>query len=88
MALLSDLFRSHDRLVMVGGSGLYADAVCYGFDDFPPADQELRKRLTERAMTEGVGVLAEELRKLDPESYAVIDLSNRQRVVRALEVTL
>ena len=73
MALLSDLFRSHDRLVMVGGSGLYADAVCYGFDDFPPADQELRKRLTERAMTEGVGV---------------IDLSNRQRVVRALEVTL
>ena len=73
---------------MVGGSGLYADAVCYGFDDFPPADQELRKRLTERAMTEGVGVLAEELRKLDPESYAVIDLSNRQRVVRALEVTL
>ena len=66
----------------------HADAVCYGFDDFPPADQELRKRLTERAMTEGVGVLAEELRKLDPESYAVIDLSNRQRVVRALEVTL
>ena len=88
MALLSDLFRNHDRLVMVGGSGLYADAVCYGFDDFPPADQELRRKLTERAMAEGVGALAEELRVLDPESYAAIDLSNRQRVVRALEVTL
>ena len=62
MALLSDLFRNHDRLVMVGGSGLYADAVCYGFDDFPPADQELRRKLTERAMAEGVGALAEELR--------------------------
>lgn len=88
MALLSDLFRNYDRLVMVGGSGLYADAVCYGFDDFPPADQELRRKLTERAMAEGVGALAEELRVLDPESYAAIDLSNRQRVVRALEVTL
>lgn len=88
MALLSDLFRNHDRLVMVGGSGLYADAVCYGFDDFPPADQELRRKLTERAMAEGVGALAEELRVLDPESYAAIDLSNRQRVIRALEVTL
>ena len=88
MALLSGLFKEHDRLVMVGGSGLYADAVCYGFDDFPPADQDLRRKLTERAMSEGVGALAEELRELDPESYAAIDLSNRQRVVRALEVTL
>ncbi|HIZ87707.1 MAG TPA: tRNA (adenosine(37)-N6)-dimethylallyltransferase MiaA [Candidatus Coprenecus pullistercoris] len=88
IALLSELFKEHDRLVMVGGSGLYADAVCYGFDDFPSADQNLRRKLTERAMTEGVGVLAEELRELDPESYAAIDLSNRQRVVRALEVTL
>ena len=80
MALLSGLFKEHDRLVMVGGSGLYADAVCYGFDDFPPADQDLRRKLTERAMSEGVGALAEELRELDPESYAAIDLSNRQRV--------
>lgn len=88
MALLSELFKEHDRLVMAGGSGLYADAVCYGFDDFPPADQVLRKQLSERALKEGVAALAEELRTLDPESYASIDLSNRQRVVRALEVTL
>lgn len=88
MELLSDLFRTHDRLVMVGGSGLYADALCYGLDDFPPADQELRRELTERAMREGVKSLADELERLDPESHAVLDLSNRQRVVRALEVTL
>lgn len=88
MALLTELFKEHDRLVMVGGSGLYADALCYGLDDFPPADQELRKTLTDRAMTDGVETLARELRELDPESWAAIDLSNRQRVVRALEVTI
>lgn len=88
LALLSELFKEHDRLVMVGGSGLYADALCYSLDDFPPANQELRAKLTERALKEGVGVLAEELRQLDPESWATLDLSNRQRVVRALEVTM
>ena len=88
MELLTRLFQEHDVLVMVGGSGLYADALCYGLDDFPPADQELRRLLTDRALKEGVGVLAEELRQVDPESWAAIDLSNRQRVVRALEVTL
>ncbi len=88
MALLEDLFRDHDHVVMVGGSGLYADALCFGLDDFPAADQELRKELTDRAMNEGVEVLAEELKRLDPESYAAIDIHNRQRVVRALEVTI
>lgn len=88
LALVDELFKTYDELVMVGGSGLYADAFCYGLDDFPPANQELRKELTERALIEGVPVLAEELKALDPETYATIDLSNRQRVVRALEVTM
>ena len=88
MALLTELFKKHDTIVMAGGSGLYADALCYGLDDFPPADQELRKILTDRVRTEGVASLAEELREADPQSWATIDLSNPQRVVRALEVTL
>lgn len=88
MALLTELFKEHDTLVMAGGSGLYADALCYGLDDFPPADQELRKILTDRVRAEGVASLAEELREVDPQSWAAIDLSNPQRVVRALEVTL
>lgn len=88
MALLTELFKEHDTLVMAGGSGLYADALCYGLDDFPPADQELRKILTDRVRAEGVASLAEELREADPQSWATIDLSNPQRVVRALEVTL
>ena len=88
MALLTELFKEHDTLVMAGGSGLYADALCYGLDDFPQADQELRKILTDRVRAEGVASLAEELREVDPQSWAAIDLSNPQRVVRALEVTL
>ncbi len=88
MALLEELFQTYDDVVMVGGSGLYADALCYGLDDFPAADQVLRKELTDRALSEGVEALAEQLRELDPESYATIDIRNRQRVVRALEVTI
>ena len=88
MQLLEKLFEEHDTIIMAGGSGLYADALCYGLDDFPPADTELREILTRRAMEEGVAALAEELGKIDPESYASIDLSNRQRVIRALEVTM
>ncbi len=89
MALLEELFKTHNRLVMVGGSGLYIDALCNGLDDFPPADQALRSELSALSMTpHGLESLAERLKELDPESYEVIDLSNRQRVVRAVEVTL
>lgn len=78
----------HERLVMCGGSGFYIDAFVNGLDDFPQADQKLRAELTARLREEGVGALAGELRSLDPESCEVIDLSNGQRVLRALEVCL
>ena len=89
LALLEELFKSHDRIVMAGGSGLYIDALCNGLDDFPPADQQLRNELSSIAETpQGLVSLAERLKVLDPESYDAIDLSNRQRVVRAVEVTV
>ncbi len=88
LALLDELFKSHEDLVMVGGSGLYADAVCYGIDDFPQADMEIRNALTERLAHEGIETLRTELRLLDRESYETIDISNPQRVIRALEVTV
>ncbi len=89
VALLDKLFdEGHEQLVMAGGSGFYIDAVCKGLDDFPPADQGLREELTARLRSEGVASLAEELKALDPESYAAIDTANGQRVVRALEVCL
>ena len=88
LALLDRLFRDHDTVVMAGGSGLYIDALCNGLDDFPDADPEIRAQLSERLRTEGVASLRADLRVLDPETYAVIDPANGQRIVRALEVTL
>lgn len=88
MALLEELFKTHDTLVATGGSGFYIDALCDGLDDFPPADLQIRESLMTRLETEGIGSLREQLRQIDPESYAALDLSNRQRLVRALEVTL
>lgn len=87
--LIERLFaEGHDTLVMAGGSGFYIDAVCKGLDDFPPADPLLREDLMHRLRTEGVESLRLDLRRLDPESYASIDIANGQRVVRALEVCI
>lgn len=89
LELVRKLFaQGHDTLIMCGGSGFYVDAFCNGLDDFPPADPALRESLTRMWREEGVEALAERLRGLDPESYAALDVSNGQRVVRALEVCL
>lgn len=89
ISLINNLFsQGHDTLVMAGGSGFYIDAVCNGLDDFPEADLELRRNLTDRLREEGIEALQFELKRLDPESYATIDIANGQRVVRALEVCL
>jgi tRNA dimethylallyltransferase len=88
LSLLDELFKEHDQLVMVGGSGLYADAVCYGIDDFPQPDFDLRERLSARFSQEGIDNLRDELSILDRESYNTIDISNPQRIIRALEVTI
>ena len=88
LALIDELFKNRDRIVMCGGSGLYIDAVCSGLDDFPAADLDLRAQLTERLEKEGLESLRFDLKRLDPESYETIDIANPQRVVRAIEVTL
>ena len=73
---------------MCGGSGFYIDAVCNGLDCLPIPPPELREELTQRVKTEGVGALAEELRRLDPKAWEAIDIHNGQRVVRALETIM
>ena len=88
LALLEELFKTHDSVVMAGGSGLYIDALCNGLDDFPDADPDLRAELSRRLRDEGVASLRADLRVLDPETYATIDPANGQRIVRALEVTI
>ena len=87
--LINRLFsEGHQTLVMAGGSGFYVDALVDGLDDFPAADLMLRNELMARLKEEGVETLRLELKRLDPESYASIDIANGQRVVRALEVCI
>lgn len=88
MNLLKDLFNKHDTVIMTGGSGLYIDAVCNGIDDIPDIDMQLRAELIERMENEGLEALRFDLKRLDPEAYKIIDLKNKQRLLRALEVTL
>lgn len=89
LSLVEHLFSmGHETLVMSGGSGFYIDAFCRGLDAFPPADMELRRTLNRRLEEEGVESLRFELRRLDPESYASMDIANGQRILRALEVCL
>ena len=86
ISLIQDLFKSHDSLLLAGGSMLYVDAVCNGIDDIPTITDETRQHLRQRWETEGIDVLREELRLLDPDYYAEVDLKNPKRIVHALEV--
>ena len=89
LELINRLFaEGHETLVMAGGSGFYVDALVNGLDDFPSADLQLRDELTRRLKEEGIEELRMELKALDPESYAALDIANGQRVIRALEVCL
>ena len=89
LALIGRLFaEGHETLVVTGGSMMYIDALCYGLDDFPEVPLMLREHLMECLRDEGVEVLADQLRELDPVTCGEIDLSNGQRVIRALEVCL
>lgn len=89
VALVERLFdEGHEVLIMCGGSPFYIDAVCNGLDDFPASDMNLRNSLMMRLREEGLGTLCEELHRLDPVSWSSLEISNPQRVVRALEVCL
>ena len=86
IGLCEQLFNSHEHLLLTGGSMLYIDAVCNGIDDIPTVDDETRTLLRQRLEAEGLDTLAQELRLLDPEYYAQVDLKNTKRIVHALEI--
>lgn len=85
---LEELFKKNDIVIMVGGSGLYVDAVIDGLDYFPTVDPSIRKQLNQRLETNGLASLQNQLKELDIETYNAIALANPQRVIRALEVCI
>jgi tRNA dimethylallyltransferase len=86
--LLEKLFLKTNQVILVGGSGLYIDAVCKGFDNLPEADIETRNKINSLLETKGIEGLQELLKELDPDYYNQVDLNNPQRLSRALEVCL
>ncbi|MEZ2339281.1 tRNA (adenosine(37)-N6)-dimethylallyltransferase MiaA [Mucilaginibacter sp. RCC_168] len=86
LALLDKLFKTHNKVVLAGGSGLYIKAICEGFDDLPTADPAIRERLNQELEEKGIGYLQQQLQSVDPVYYNEVDLGNPQRIIRALEV--
>lgn len=86
MALLRDKFERGDVAMLTGGSMMYIDAVCNGIDDIPTIDDATRQMMKARLEAEGLPALVEELRRLDPEHYQIVDKNNPHRVVHALEI--
>lgn len=88
LRLLKTYFKEHQYAILVGGSGLYINAVCKGIDDLPDPDKNIRKRLKGIYAKNGLESLRKKLQELDPSYYQIVDLHNPNRILRALEVCL
>lgn len=86
--LLDNKFKDHDCMFLVGGSGLYVNAICDGLDEFPTIDKSIRDQLNIQLVEEGLEALVLKLHDLDPVYAKSVDLKNPQRVIRALEVSI
>ena len=84
--LINQLLLQDECALMTGGSMMYIDAVCNGIDDIPTIREDIRTEMKRRYAEEGLDALVEELRKLDPEHYAIVDKKNYRRVIHALEI--
>jgi tRNA dimethylallyltransferase len=85
LLLLEELFQAHKHVILVGGSGLYIDAVCKGMDKLPKS-QKLRDQLNAELAAYGLGYLQNQLKRLDPDYYQQCDIQNPIRIIRALEI--
>ena len=84
LSLLED--SPSDINLLSGGSMMYIDAVCNGIDDIPTVRDDIREEMKRRYAEEGLEALCEDLRRLDPEHYAIVDRKNHRRVIHALEI--
>jgi tRNA dimethylallyltransferase len=83
---LDELFKKHDTVILVGGSGLFVKAVCEGFDTLPPGDKDIREHYEKLFLEQGLEALQKELKEKDPAYFETVDRQNPRRLIRALEV--
>lgn len=88
IALIETLFLKHDILILVGGSGLYINAILNGLDEFEEIPADIRESLTKQYAEKGISFLQEELKQRDLNYYQEVDIHNPQRMMRALEVCI
>jgi len=88
LSILEKIFLKKKFAIMVGGSGMYVDAVCNGIDDLPTVDINIRKKLIDKLENEGIESLRFDLQRMDPKHYEVVDLKNAKRILKALEISI
>lgn len=88
LRVLEDLFRTHEVVVMTGGSMLYADAVCYGLDELPAVPAAIRRSVQESYEKHGLTWLQAEVQRLDPNYWEEVDQQNPARLAHCVELSL
>ncbi len=88
LKVLDSIFENSDFAIVTGGSGLYLDALCYGIDDLPDVNEEVRNELKLFYKDNGIQGLRLKLKSIDPEFYQEVDIANPNRMMRAIEVFL
>ena len=83
---ITELFKTHNYLLLVGGSGLYIDAICNGIDNIPNISNNVREKINNEYEKNGITWLQEKIKKIDPEFYKYVDVNNPQRLKRCYEV--
>ncbi|MFQ3576177.1 MAG: tRNA (adenosine(37)-N6)-dimethylallyltransferase MiaA [Cytophagales bacterium] len=86
--LLEKLFQNHDEVILVGGSGMYVNALCMGLDEMPQGNEEIRTQLQQLFHEKGITILQEKLKHLDPDFFEICEQKNPQRLMRAIEICL
>ena len=85
---LESIFKKKNTVILVGGTGLYANSIINGIDKFPKVKNSIKKKLDLILNNEGIEKLNLMLKKYDPEYYKIVDKNNSRRIIRALEVSL
>ena len=83
---ITELFKAHNYLLLVGGSGLYIDAICNGIDNIPNISKNVREKINNEYEKNGITWLQEKIKKIDPDFYKSADINNPQRLKRCYEV--